>query len=103
MEPNFGSGNQLLGGANDALSQAIARRQSGQGGATQQVSPSAPTFDPNSVTPQITAQTPGSPSVPNTSSPMAEPVDQTEAKIILKALTKRLSDIGSIQKQGGQV
>ena len=101
MNPNFGSGNSLLGGANDALSQAIARRQSGQGGATQQVSPSAATYNPQNTTPQITASSPSGSSMPG-ASPM-KPLDQTEAMVIIKSLTKRLSDIGDVQKGGGQI
>ena len=45
MNPNLGSGNSILGGGNDALSAAIARRNTGQGSTTPQT-PASAGFDP---------------------------------------------------------
>lgn len=55
---DFGSGSALLGGGDQALQEALARRQSGQGGATSMVSPAAANYQPQPQAPQGAAPTP---------------------------------------------
>jgi hypothetical protein len=94
----FGSGSALLGqGASQALNEAIARRNQGQAGTTAQVTPNAAT----SVN-QVPSPTPltGSPAPTPTAmaaTPQAGiggsaglPVENSEAQLILKALSGRL-------------
>lgn len=100
---NFGSGNQLLGGdANNALNEAIARRQTGGAGATQQVSPAAATFDPTTQTPSLQAggapQMPGQAGAAGASMPQpATPFESPEAKMIVGGVLSRLKALSQLQ------
>lgn len=106
----FGSGSAVLGGnAADPLQEAMARRATGQAGATQQVSPSAPTFDPNMMpSAPISGMSPtGIPTAPvsnpaeSTTPTAPEPVtpfDSPEAKQIIQALSNRLKGLTDLQK-----
>lgn len=101
---SFGSGGALLGqGAGDAISQAMATRGLG-GGATSQVSPSAPTYDPSTQPAQPIApgQAPAAPQQPqqqpgsmNAMGQMTSPSDDT---LIIKALTQQLKNNHEIKK-----
>lgn len=112
---NFGSGNQTLGGgANQALNDAIARRQTGQASPTQAVSPAAPTFNPQTVAPtlpnpQSTPATtvPGGAPMPSPATDMGAslgmpPQTAAENQLIIKALDAKLRSNATIEKaQGG--
>ena len=103
---NFGSGSELLGGGNQALNEAISRRNQGQAGATAQVSPAAPT----SVN-QVPPMPPSSPSPASTVTPAASqlnmggsaglqgglPINTPESELIIKALDQRLRALSKIQ------
>jgi hypothetical protein len=89
---NTGSFGAAIGGA-DPIQEAIARRATGQAGATQQVSPGAATFDP-STAPMAGGAPQGMPqSAPIAGmTPGGQPLPQEtpEAQIILNALSTRL-------------
>lgn len=97
----FGSGSALLGGT-DALNAAIAARQTGQAGATQQVSGAAPTNDPTAQGPQPSALSPQSggsqPVASATQAPTTPtaPFDPAEIKTILNAMNGRMKTIGRL-------
>jgi len=96
MQPNLGSGNQLLGGdANAALQEAMQRRQTGQAGATSQVTQGAATFDPATQGAPV-GGAPAAPAQPNIpTSPM--PFDSSESKLILSAMGSRLKALSKLQ------
>lgn len=100
---DFGSASPQVGGT-DALNQAVARRQTGEAGATSQVTPAAPTYDPATQTPPMpmssgggmptaSAATAGAPA-PATP---AMPVDPAELKMIVGSLSNRLKAISKLQ------
>lgn len=110
---NFGSGSELLGGANAAINAAIQRRQGGTGGAMEQVSPMAPSASPQMTSTPPTASARALPQVPSAQAmpqtPSAQtvpsqgaglPVGNPEAETILKALTQRLSTISKLETGG---
>ena len=95
-----------MGGV-DALQQAIQSRQTGEMGASQQVTPSAATFDPASQgapnpmqggTPQGDTQQGAQPGMEQQGAML--PFDPGEVKIILQAMGGRLKAISRMQ--GGE-
>jgi hypothetical protein len=105
---NTGGFASAIGGMSPALQEAIQRRSnpSAGGGALNQVSPTARTFDPNNQPPQAPggglpqAQTP---STPSTQGSPGLPANSGEAKIIISALKERLQTISKIQESGGTI
>lgn len=94
---NTGSFGAATGGMSPELTEAIQRRAGGnQGGATAQVTQSAPTFDPSTQMP----------SAPTSMSPLGLPPQQgtpegdMESKIIIKALDSRLKSLSKVQENG---
>lgn len=93
----FGQGTALLGGA-DALNSAVQRRQMGQGGATDQVTPSSASFNPQTA--MAPTQTGGQP-MPGGAAPApvsqntspSVPEQSSESQLIIKTLASRLSSL----------
>lgn len=112
MNPSLGTGSTLLDGGSQALQEAIARRQTGQVGATGAVSPASPTFNPNAQIPQVQGQAPqpqmgGQPQQTQPIQPASPelPFSPSEIKMIVGALANRLKTLSSIQQGltiGGQ-
>lgn len=100
MDPNLGSGSQLLGGGNDALSQVM--QQAGIGtGQTQMQTPASAGFDPSIIqqgAPQGAPPAPQAPQQPPIGA-VGLPQGSPEAQIILEALHQRLSSISKQEEQ----
>lgn len=95
MDMNLGSGSQMLGGANDALQQAMSRRQSGDMGQSQMASPASASFDPSLQQQQMSS--PGMPQptgAPSQGAMLGAPSAQLntamENDLIIKALSTKL-------------
>lgn len=97
---NTGSFGSAIGGS-QSIKDALARRNLGQGAATQQVSPTAPGFDPSTQAPQpplgqapqmpptgTTAPQVAAPQAPLT--PMGTPSGSGDDNLIIKALSEKL-------------
>lgn len=92
---DFGSGSQLLGGANDALQQAVQRRSQGDMGQTAMQSPASAGADPSLQQQQMSS--PGAPQgaggAPSQGALMGAPQQLNTAMendLILKALSSKL-------------
>ncbi len=98
---NFGSGSSVLGGQ-DPVTAAMLRRQTGQAGATAQVTPSSATFDPTVQPVQDAPQAPAPMQAsPQPTMPQAEePYSKEEIRVILKAMDGRMKQIGKMQELG---
>lgn len=102
MDPNLGSGSQLLGGGNDALSQVM--QQAGIGtGQTQMQTPASAGFDPSIIQqgpPQGAPQAPQAPQPPTGA--VGLPQGSPEANIIIEALHQRLSSISKTEEMAAK-
>lgn len=101
---NTGSFGAAIGGA-DPLQEAIARRQTGQAGATAQVSPTAPT-SVNQVPPSSPSPTPtaiGGTPQPSMGGSPGLVGGKSEAQLIISALDSRLKSLSKVQEMGGSV
>lgn len=113
MFPSFGRGNTILGGAQN-VTQAIPQ-PGGSNVLTQQVSPSAATFNPNNQMPQNPQMPQGSPmqqftqgiaqpqgqqGQPKPPKPPQNPM-QVRADLIVKALTSHLASLDKVLGGGG--
>lgn len=109
MDPNFGSGNQLLGGGNEALRQ-VMQQQGIDTGVLDQQTPGSAGFNP------ATQQMPGGPApmsppqgqpMPPMPPPQAggpttqvgQPLGSSEAQLIIQVLGDRLKNISTVEKQ----
>ena len=99
MNPNQGSFGAAIGGA-DPLQEAIARRQTGQAGAMQQVSPASATFDPSTMAPPIQGGPMGGLPPQGLPQEPAMPFESTESVMIIKALDSRLKSISKKEQLG---
>ena len=113
-QPSLGSGNSLLQGGNQALQDAIQRRNTGQGGQLQSQTPASAGFDPSTISPQLPSpQSSPASTVPSngmsaaaTGASLGAPTVNTapENDLILKTLAFKLKQNSSIEKaQSGVV
>ena len=103
---NLGGGSDLLDGGNQAINDALARRQTGQAGQLQAQSPASAGFDPSIITPTLPNPnaTPAStvsggmaPS-PSATLGMGNPTIDAQNELILKALATQLRNNSQLQK-----
>lgn len=107
MNPSLGTGSTLLGGGTQALQEAMARRQTGQAGATAQQTPASPGFQQMPQSPTSQAPQPQMGGQPMSQDPTQQaqqpatpqtPYDPAELKIITSALINRQKLLGGLQE-----
>lgn len=100
MDPNFGSGNALLGGGNEAL-KAVMQQQGIDTGILDQQTPASAGFNP-ALQPSVQGAPQGAPApAPQTPMPMegGMPMGSSEASLIIQVLGDRLKSMSKQEEQ----